>query len=73
MGVQGNIEYHAVECAYVPKFGFGKKGNDVEPNIKRQLYVRPEFGTSLTHKTSYSKSYAVYRGVHPSMVEWSEV
>ena len=46
MGDQGNIEYHAVECAYVLKFGFGEKGNDVEPNIKRQLYVRPEFGTS---------------------------
>ena len=35
MGDQGNIEYHAVECAYVLKFGFGEKGNGVEPNIKR--------------------------------------
>jgi hypothetical protein len=32
--VQDNIEYHAVECAYVPKFGFGEKESDMKPDIK---------------------------------------
>ena len=43
MAIHGNIEYHAVDCPYIPEFGFGEKGSDVKPNIKGQLNVNHRY------------------------------
>jgi len=35
MGIQGHIEYDAVDCPYVPELGLGEEGSNVEPDIVR--------------------------------------